>query len=91
MDRKLRYFYIRKDGYLCGGVSRGDGTRMRGIPVWRKPGDFQWARRFTTVENAVKYAECNEMFDVSVVDDTGTVVYVHGRNRLLDTNITGVV
>ena len=73
-----RFFYIARgrDHSLCGGVATSSGISMRNVPIWRKPGDYEWERRFGTVEKAMEYAAQNMMFGVLVVDDRGTVLAV---------------
>ena len=53
-----RFFYIARgrDHSLCGGVATSSGISMRNVPIWRKPGDYEWERRFGTVEKAMEYA-----------------------------------
>ena len=63
-------FYIAKRGgrELLGGV----GTMH--IPVWRKKDDYHLARRFSSVDNAVRFAEQNRLSDIRVIDRLGNVL-----------------
>lgn len=70
-----QFFYIaNKDGRLFGGMSPGDGYRMPSFPTWRFSGDFTWARRFTSVDNALKFARLNRIVEVKVIDVGGRVL-----------------
>lgn len=79
--KSARYFYIARDrdGALCGGIAPNDGSRMRSLPIWRMPNDFEWARRFLSVESAVQYTKLNHIYGVSVIDRGGTVLYVRAE------------
>lgn len=92
MDREVQYFYIAENGSgrLCGGVTQSNGCTISKFPLWREKGNYRWARRFTSVENAMQYAKDNDMLDTHVVDDTGNVMAVC-NNRSLDTKITDMI
>ena len=72
------FFYIARarDRALCGGVATNCGIATRNVPIWRKPGEYEWARRFATVEKAMEYATHNLMFGVLIVDRSGNVIAV---------------
>ena len=94
MSREIQYFYIAEnDGEkLCGGMTRSSssGYAMSKFPVWRNKGNYKWARRFTSVENAVKYANDNGIANIHIIDGFGQTVH-NCNNRSLDKEITGVV
>lgn len=92
MNKEVQYFYIAENGSgrLCGGVTHSNGCTISKFPIWRDKGNYRWARRFTSVENAVQYAENNDMLNVHVIDGFGQVVYAR-NNRSLDKAITSVV
>jgi len=74
-DTLPQYFYIARgsDRSLCGGVGASYSVCNGSIPIWREPGDYEWARRFSTVEKAMEYAVQNNMFGVLIVDRSGTI------------------
>jgi len=63
-------FYIAKRGSheLLGGVG------VQHIPVWRGKQDYSLARRFSTVDSAVRFAEQNRLSDIRVIDRLGNVL-----------------
>lgn len=80
-----QFFYIARaqDRALCGGVATNCGIAIRNVPIWRKPDDYEWARRFTTVDKAMGFAAQNMMFGVFIVDDRGTVFAVRDMEKVV--------
>lgn len=91
MSKEVQYFYIADSGgRLCGGIARSNGCTISKFPIWREKGNYKWARRFTSIENAIQYAKDNDMLSTHVVDGMGNVVAVC-NNRLLDTTFSSVL
>ena len=71
----INYVYVqRKDGYLLHGISPGESKAHAPIILWKPPRCFDWARRFSTVENAMKCIRDYHIHDVSVIDRAGRVL-----------------
>lgn len=54
-QRPIQFYYIRKndDNFLLHGVAVGQSRNLPTIPIFKAPRSFEWARRFSTVENAI--------------------------------------
>ena len=71
------YVYVqRKDGYLLHGISPGESKAHAPIILWKPPRCFDWARRFSTVENAVKCIRDYRITGASVIDRAGRVLRI---------------
>ena len=78
------FFYIARarDRSLCGGVATNCGVSMRAIPIWRKPYEYEWARRFATAEKAMEYVTQNEMYNVLIVNRKGMIMASRGPKEV---------
>ena len=75
----VAYVYVqRKDGYLLHGISPGESKAHAPIVIWKPPRNFDLARRFSTVENAVKCIRDYRIHDVSVIDRAGRILRTVG-------------
>ena len=74
--RPIQFYYIRKndDNFLLHGVAVGQSRNLPPTPIFKAPRRFEWARRFSTVENAIKCAKESHITDVSVIDRSGHVL-----------------
>ena len=78
--RKPRqFFYIMDNGTrnLLHGVrvdSSGSAGGRTPIALWKPPGSFEWARRFSSIFSAVECAAECRFTNVSVIDRAGRVV-----------------
>lgn len=73
----VSYVYVqRNDGYLLHGISPGESKAHAPIILWKPPRCFDWARRFSTVENAVKCIRDYRITGASVIDRAGRVLRI---------------
>lgn len=74
--RPIQFYYIRKNdnNYLLHGVAVGQSRNLSPTPIFKAPRSFEWARRFSTVENAIKCATESHITGVSVIDRFGHVL-----------------
>ena len=77
--RMPQYFYIRQHttGNLLHGVAVGDGHDTAPFVIWKGPRNFNLARRFTTVGNAIKFSRMYGVGCFDVIDRAGQVQYTH--------------
>lgn len=70
------FFYIRQEGSgnLLHGISPSETKARAPIAIWKPPRSFDWARRFSSVENAVKCATDNNLRSVAIIDRAGRVL-----------------
>jgi len=76
----LAYVYVRRDsdGFLLHGISPGESKAHAPIVIWKSPRSFDWARRFSSVDNAVKCIRDYGITGASVIDRAGRVLRVVG-------------
>ena len=81
--RPIQFYYIRKndDNFLLHGVAVGQSRNLPPTPIFKAPRSFEWARRFSTVENAIKCATESHITGVSVIDKFGHVIYMGDIRR----------
>lgn len=72
------YVYIRRnsDEYLLNGVSLCKSKIRAPIVLWKLPGCYDLARRFTSVDNAEKCIRDYGIVGASVVDRAGRILKV---------------
>lgn len=72
----IPYVYVRResDGYLLHGISPGESKAHAPIVIWKTPGSFDWARRFSTVDNAEKCIRDYRIEGAVVIDRAGRVL-----------------
>ena len=70
------YVYVRRnsDGYLLNGVSLGKSKIHAPIILWKLPGCYDLARRFTSIEHAEKCIQDYAIVGASVVDRAGRIL-----------------
>ena len=75
-DKAEQYCYIRRnaDAFLLHGIALRDGRTGTRFQVWKTPGSFDMARRFSSLDNAIRYATDNHIAGVSVIDIAGRVL-----------------
>ena len=76
-EKPRTFFYIQKreNGYLLHGLAMGTGNNMAPIAMWKPPRSFDWARRFSSIDNAVKVAKEYGIAGYDVIDQAGRVLY----------------
>ncbi|MBQ8962194.1 MAG: hypothetical protein IJ089_07590 [Clostridia bacterium] len=81
-DKPVQFFYIQRnaDNHLLHGITVSDSKFLTSFPVWKPSRSFDWARRFSSVENAIKCATDNHITGVSVIDRAGRVLCVISVN-----------
>lgn len=81
-QRPIQFYYIRKndDNFLLHGVAVGQIHNLPPIPIFKAPRCFEWACRFSTVENAIKCATESHITGVSVIDRFGRVLCTINNN-----------
>ena len=76
-------YYIRDN--VTGHVLLGIGSisrRYRAVTfAWRSWRDKEWARRFPSIEKAKEFISKYGMVGVSIIDDTGKVVYEKDQTK----------
>ena len=72
------YVYIRRNGdeYLLNGVSLCKSKSRAPIVLWKLPGCYDLARRFTSIEHAEKCIRDHGIVGASVVDRAGRILKV---------------
>lgn len=76
----LAYVYVRRDSdsFLLHGISPGESKAHAPIVLWKSPQSFDWARRLSTIENAVKCIRDYRITGASVIDRAGRVLRIVG-------------
>lgn len=77
-SRSAIFFYIRKndDKSLLHGVAVGESRRYPPIAIFKPPRSYAWARRFTSVESAIRCAAEANITDVTIIDGSERVMCV---------------
>ena len=82
MGRKLhiqnqQYVFIQKieTGLLLHGCAKGVGKNSMPLPSWKHPSQHKLAMRFTSVENAIRYAREHYLTNYFVIDQAGNALY----------------
>jgi len=72
------YVYIRRnsDEYLLNGISLVKSKIRAPIILWKLPGCYDLARRFTSIEHAEKCIQEYGIMGASVVDRAGRILKV---------------
>ena len=71
------FFYIQKreNGYLLHGLAIRTGNNIPPVAMWKPPRNFDLARRFSSIDNAVKVAKEYGIAGYDVIDRAGHVLY----------------
>ena len=66
-------------GYALHGVI---DSKQSHSAIWKPIKDMDVAKRFSSAENAIKYAERVGLYNLRIIDDLGTVVAVVQERRI---------
>ena len=66
------FYYIRNNGMLLSGAARS--FHIGKAVTWRKGREYDWARRFLSVDAAIKYGIEYGVYGAEIVDRAGRVV-----------------
>ena len=74
-NQNVQWYYISRNTNqdLLQGISVLDNRHNMPIVIWARHNTFSLARRFSSVDNAIRYIETMHLSNVSIVDKDGNV------------------